>query len=132
MSGQKHGLAALPDTSHQIPDGPARLRVQSCGQLVEKHHLRIVNQRKGNKQPLLLASGEVHEPSAPLIGEAELFQQVFADNRFLLVQRSPEVYRLPNLDSFLQLRRLELNPNAFLQLVNLTKGIKTQNRDGAP
>src|ERR1700674_4765978 len=74
MSGQKHCLAALTDASHQIPDCPPRLRVQPGGQFVEKHHLRIVNQCKGNKEPLLLASREVHEPGAPLIGEAELFE----------------------------------------------------------
>src|SRR5438876_1854722 len=31
MSGQKHGLAAVADASHQIPDCPPRLRVQPGG-----------------------------------------------------------------------------------------------------
>src|SRR5437016_7950589 len=42
MRGQKDRLAALADAAHQIPDCPPRLRVQPGGQLVEKHHLRIV------------------------------------------------------------------------------------------
>src|SRR5580692_3224777 len=71
MSGQKDGLAALADAAHQIPDGAARLRVEAGGQLVEKDHFRVVDQRQGNKEALLLASGEVHEPGVALIGEAE-------------------------------------------------------------
>src|SRR5256886_11744383 len=74
MSGQKDCLAAGADAAHQIPDCPPGLRVQPGGQLVEKHHLRIVDQCKGDKQTLLLASGEVHEPGTPLIGETELFE----------------------------------------------------------
>jgi len=69
---KKHGLAALADASHQIPDCPPRLRVKPGGQLVEKNDFRIVNQRKRNKQPLLLASGKIHKPCVPLIGEAKL------------------------------------------------------------
>src|SRR6266404_583493 len=57
---------------------------------------------------------------------------MFAVYRFLLVKRSPEVHRLPYFDSLLQLCLLELNPDTILQLVDLSKGIKTQNRDAAP
>jgi hypothetical protein len=49
---------------------------------------------------------------------------VFAVYRFLLAERSPEVYRFPHFDPLLQLRLLELNPDAVLQLVNVTKWIK--------
>src|SRR2546429_225323 len=56
---------------------------------------------------------------------------MFAVYRFLLVKRCPEVYRLPHFDPLLQLRLLELNPDTLLQLVDLSKGIKTQNRDAA-
>src|SRR2546429_573394 len=56
---------------------------------------------------------------------------MFAVYRFLLVTRCLEVYRLPRFDPLLQLRLLELNPDTLLQLVDLSKGIKTQNRDAA-
>ncbi len=81
---------------------------------------------------MLLASGEVHKPGVALISEAELFEQAFAVYRFLLVKRSPEVYRLPYFDPLLQLRLLELNADTVLQLIDLTKRIETQNRDAAP
>src|SRR5438552_18392018 len=56
---------------------------------------------------------------------------MFAVYRFLLVKRCPEVYRLPHFDPLLQLRLLELNSDTLLPLVDLSKGIKTQNRDAA-
>src|SRR5260370_12858361 len=124
MSRQKNGLAALANAAHQVPDRSPRLRVEPGGQFVEKHHFRIVDQRKRDKQPLLLASGEVHKPGVPLVREAELCEQVFAFYRFLLVERGPQVNRLPHFDPLLQLRLLELNADTFLQLVDLTKWIK--------
>src|SRR5258708_33376069 len=74
MSGQKDRLAALANTTHQVPDRAPRLRIQPSGQLVEKHQLWVVDQRKGNKQPLLLASGEAHKPGVPFIREAKLLK----------------------------------------------------------
>ncbi len=72
---------------------------------------------------------EVHKPGVPLIGEAELFEQAFGVYRFLPVKRSPEIHRLPHLDPFLELRLLELNPDAFLQLVDV--GRKKERRTNA-
>ena len=40
MRRQEHGLAAGADAAHQIPDCPARLRVQPGRQLVEEHDAR--------------------------------------------------------------------------------------------
>src|ERR1700688_673667 len=114
MSGQEDGLAALADAAHQVPDRASRLGVQPGSQLVEKHHLWIVNQRKRNEQPLLLASGEVHKPGVPLLAEAELLEQALGVHGLLVVKRSPEVYRLPHFDALLQLRLLELNSDPLL------------------
>jgi hypothetical protein len=131
MSGQEDCFAALADAAYQVPDGAPRLRVQSGGQLVEKHHVRIVDQCKGNEQSLLLAARERHEPGIPLVDEAKLLEQPFAVDRGLPVKRGPEVYRFPHFDSLLQLRLLQLNSNPLLQLVYVFEGIKTQHRDGA-
>ena len=75
MSGQKDRLAALANAAHQFPDRSTRLRVQSSGQLVEKHHFRIVDQREGDEETLLLPAREIHEPGVALVGEAELIEQ---------------------------------------------------------
>src|SRR5580692_1457567 len=132
MGGQKNRLAALADTAHQTPDRAPRLRVKPGGQLVEKHHLWIVDQRQGNEQSLLLAAREVHEPGIPLFDKPELFQQSLDIRRFLLIQRRPQIHRLPDFDPFLQLRLLQLHSDPVLQLVNVMERIKTQNRDGPP
>src|SRR5215469_379203 len=103
MSGQKNCFAAVTDTTHQFPDGAPRLGVQPGCQFVEKHNLRIVDKRKSNKQPLLLSSGQIHKPCVPFIAEAELREQMYAVYLFLLIERSPKVYRLPHLYPLLQL-----------------------------
>ena len=115
----------------QVPDRPPGLRVKPRGQLIEKDNLGIVDQCKSNKQPLFLASGEIHEPGAALVGEAELFEQPLAIDFLLPVKRCPQVYRLPDLDSLLQLSLLQLNPNSLLQLVDLAEGIEAENGNGA-
>src|ERR1035438_4954176 len=54
MSGHKDRLTAVTDAAHEFPDHPPRLRVEPSGQLIQKHDLRIVDQRQGDEQPLLL------------------------------------------------------------------------------
>jgi hypothetical protein len=49
----------------------------------------------------------------------------------LPVKRCPQVDRLPNFDSLLQLPLLELHSDALLQFVDLTKRIDAENRNGA-
>src|SRR5580658_3222666 len=132
MSGQEDRFSALADAAHEIPNRPPRLWVKPGGQLVEKHQLRIVDQREGNKQALFLASGKIHEPGVALIGEAELLEQACTVDRFLAVKGRPEVDCLPDLDSLLQLRLLELDSDSVLQFVYLAEGVETENRDGAP
>src|SRR5207247_11303095 len=62
------------------------------------------------KQPLLLATRKVHKPCVALVGKAELFEQPVAVQR-LWVERGPEIHSFPDLDSLLELRLLQLNPN---------------------
>src|SRR5450432_3547573 len=131
MRGQKNGFASFADAAHEIPDGATRLRVEAGGELVEKHHLRIVDEREGDEQALLLASGEVHEPGAALVGEAELLEQAFAFDGCFFVKRSPEVDCFPDFDLLLQLCLLELNADAVLEFVGLTKRVETENGNAA-
>ena len=75
MGREKHGLAALANAAHQLPDRTPRLRIEAGRELVEEHHVGIVDQRQRDEEPLLLAAGERHEPRVALVGEAELFEQ---------------------------------------------------------
>src|SRR2546427_1865067 len=56
MRRQEHGLAALADAAHQLPNRAPRLRVEPGGELVEKHQFRIVDERERDEQALLLAA----------------------------------------------------------------------------
>ena len=85
MGHQKHGFASFANAAHQIPDCVPRLWVEAGGQFVEKHQFRIVDQGKSDKQSLFLTSGEIHEPGASLVSEAELFQQPPSIDGFLPV-----------------------------------------------
>ncbi len=126
MGSQENGLAALADSADQVPDGAPRLGVEAGGQLVEKDQFRIVDQREGNEQSLLLAARQGHEPGISLVDEAKLFEQAFGVDRFLPVKGRPEVDGLPHFDALLQLCLLELNSNSLLQMVNVVEGIKTR------
>ena len=130
MSGHEDRLTAVADAAHQFPDRPPRLRVEPCGQLIQKYHFRIVDQRQSDEQPLLLPAGKGHEPGVPFVGEAELFQQPIAVHGFR-VQRGPQIHRLPDLDPLLELRLLELHSNTVLQLIHVAERIQAQDRDGA-
>jgi hypothetical protein len=71
-----------------MPRTRSQIARRDCGsrpvvKFVEKHHFRIVDQGKSNEQSLFLASGEIHEPGAALIGQAELFEQAFPIDGFL-------------------------------------------------
>ena len=74
MSGHKDGFATVADAAHQVPDRPPRLRVEPGGQLIQKYHFRIVDQRQSDEQPLFLSTRERHEPRIPAVGKAQLFE----------------------------------------------------------
>src|SRR5580700_2110290 len=128
MSSQKNSFAAISDAAHQVPDGPPRLRIETGGQLIEEYYFRIVDQRQGDKQPLLLPAREGHKPSVAFVGKAELFEQSIAVQR-LWVERGPEIHSFPDLDSLLELRLLELHPNPVLDLIYVAERIEAHDRD---
>src|SRR4029079_8540613 len=101
-------LAAAPDAVDQVPDGPPGLRIKSGCELVEEHHLGIVDERERDEEPLLLSARETHERRVALFAEPELVEQRAPVDR-ARVERSPQVDRLPHADTLLQLGLLELH-----------------------
>ena len=89
----------------------------------------IVDERQGDEQALLLAARQRHEPRVALVGEAQLLEQAIAVADRLLVERRPQVDRLPHLDALLQVRLLQLHADPFLQLIDVAKRIEAQHRD---
>ena len=124
-------MRALADAANQIPDRPARLRVEAGRQLVEKHHLGVVDERQRDEQPLLLPAGERHEPGVPLLGEPELREKPLAFRCGPAVEREPQIDGFPHLDPLLQLRLLQLDADALLQRIHVAKRIEAEHGDGA-
>ena len=58
MARDQHGTALVGELPHQLAEGDARRRIQARCRLVEQQHPRIVHQRPGEAQPLLLPAGQ--------------------------------------------------------------------------
>ena len=130
MCRQEDRLAAVAYIAHQIQDGPASLRVEPRGQLVQEHQLRVVDQRQRDEQPLFLITRERHEPGVALVGEPQLVEQPVAVDR-RGVERCPEVDRLPDLDPFLELGLLELYTDSVLQRAGMSARVEPEDLDPA-
>ncbi len=125
---EQHGLAAIADAPHEIPDCAARLRIQTGRELVEEHELGIVDEGERDEQPLLLPARERHEPGLPLVAEAELLEQPPAVDGSG-IERRPESDRLLYFDPLLQLRFLQLHADSLLQAAHVTKRIEPEHRN---
>ena len=68
-------LARMIDGQQQIHDVPAVGAVEIAGRLVGEQDRRIVGQRAGNRDPLLLAAGELRRIVMPAAGQAHLVEQ---------------------------------------------------------
>ena len=84
MCGEEHRLSAPPNAANQIPDSAPRLRIEPRRQLIEKHQLRIVDQRERDEETLFLSARQRHEPGVPLVAEPELLQEPIAVHRLLI------------------------------------------------
>ena len=61
--------------AQNLPQRQPRLRIETHGGLVEKENLRLVDQRAGDHQPLLLAAGELIHLRFSAVAEPELIEQ---------------------------------------------------------
>ena len=130
MRRQKYRGATISYARHEGPDGATRLRIEPGGELVEEHDLWLVDERERDEEPLLLAARERHEPRVAFLAQPELIDEPIAVDR-MTIERRPERHGLANFDALLQLRRLQLHADAFLQRVHIASGIESQHRDAA-
>ena len=71
VRGEHHGATVGVDLRQQVPEVAARLRVERGGRLVEEHHLGVVDQGAGDRQPLQLAAGQLLGPGVGLVVEPD-------------------------------------------------------------
>ena len=66
VGGQHDRAPGVVDAAQQVPQVAPGLRVERRRRLVEEHQLRVVHQRAGDRQPLLLAAGQLLGRSSAL------------------------------------------------------------------
>ena len=75
VGGEQDGALFAAQVLHQLVDFEARLRIEAGRRLVEKQHLRIVEQGQGEGQPLLLAAGELRVVGVALFPKLQALEQ---------------------------------------------------------
>ena len=77
VGGEEHRAAAAPEVVDDLPDLEARLRVEAGGGLVEEEQLGVADEGAGERQPLLLAAGELLDAGVALLFELHDADGVF-------------------------------------------------------
>ena len=71
VGGQHDRAASVAKVADHVPELPARLRVQTGGRLVKEQKLGVADQGDGDRQPLLLAAGELLDEGVRLAFERD-------------------------------------------------------------
>ncbi len=80
-------MPAVGQAPHDVEHLADQLGVERRGRLVEEHQLRLHRQRPRDRDPLLLAAGELGRVAVGLVGQPDLGELLAADReRFVLLQ----------------------------------------------
>src|ERR1039458_3373757 len=104
------------------------LRIKPSGGLVQKDELRIVDQSQSQRQPLFLTAGKRTVEGIPLFFQLQTLQQLIQVH-VAGVERREHLHGFVDAYLLRQVRRLQANPDAVLELLPLPVGIKAENRD---
>ena len=111
----------------QVANLETDLRIESGGRFVEKEHLRIVDKRERESEALLLSAGKRGVIRVFFFPKLKTFQQRIAIDR-ATVKRGEEFERLVHRNFVRQIRRLQTDADAILQLLLLPVGIESEHR----
>ena len=87
---EERRLAGAVEVFEDAPEVDARLRVDAGRRLVEEEHLRLVDERAGDHQPLREAAGELEDHRAGAVGERELLEQLVRPRAGLRARHAEE------------------------------------------
>ena len=108
VRGQHDRLAAGLDQIDEVPEVPARLRVEAGRGFVEEEHLRVIDDRERHQEPLALAAGKLAR-----VPVEELFEAAETDDLRHVHGPGIEVLEQPqglaHGQEFLERRDLELD-----------------------
>ena len=76
MRDDEHRHPVPGEVAHHDQHLADELRVERGGDLVEEHHVRLHHQRAGDRDPLLLAAGELVRMLRRLLGEPDPREQL--------------------------------------------------------
>src|ERR1700683_1478253 len=99
MRGQQDGFLFPLQLFDDGVNLAAHLRIEPGGGLVQKEHARLINERHGEGEPLLLATGKLGIERGALLGEAKALEQVVW-RTMLLVKTGKKIERLDHADFF--------------------------------
>src|SRR5215469_1197575 len=128
VSDQYDGHPLLADVFDQPPGDAAGRRVEPGRELVEHGDAGPADQGQCDRQPLLLAAGQLPVPGIPLPGQAEEVQQHPAVGRDA-VEGAVEADRLGDGELVLQRAFLELDADLLPQLWPAPLGVHPQHAD---
>src|ERR1039457_1943604 len=74
MTRDKDGASLLCERAHQITNPPDAVQVQSVDRLIEQQDPGIAEQRRGCSKPLLHPEGEITDPLARDVSQADLIE----------------------------------------------------------
>ena len=110
---REHDRPALAlEDRDQVPELPARLRIETGGRLVEEEQLGPADERAGEGEPLFLAAGEIRNTGAPFFLQLDEANHV-AHGRALRVETPKEHQGLVHRELVGELRVLQLDAEAL-------------------
>src|SRR5262245_54351513 len=86
VSDHDDGLTGLVELAQHLHDLVAGVRVEIAGRLVGEDDVRVVDQRPGDRNALLLAAGELHRPVVEPVAQANQLGELDAALRGFLAQ----------------------------------------------
>ena len=130
VGGEQDGALLAAEVLHQLVNLQARLRIEAGRRLVEEQHLRIVEEREGQRQALLLAAGKLRIQRLALFPELQALEELAAVDG-ARVEAREKVHGLADLHLVLEPRGLEADADAVLHLAGLHLRIEAEHRHPA-
>ena len=112
---------------HEVPDRAPCLRIEAGRQLIEQHHLGIVNQGQCDEERCFCPPESVMNQASRL--SARPRRSSSASPSTGADKAMPQIDRLPHLDSLLKLSLLELHAYFLLKGPGVADRIERQHRD---
>src|ERR1017187_6322909 len=130
VGSEQDGALLAAQVQYELVDFEAGLGVEAGRGLVEKEHLRVVEQGQRQGEPLLLPAGEFAVLGVALLPELQALQELVAIHG-AGVEGVEELHGLVDLDFLLEVGGLQADADAVLELAGLHLGIAAEDADAS-